>query len=362
MNKIILNYILKGYLKTLLKAFLICYCFGLILNLFEEVEFFKNTEEKVFLPLLLTFVFVPNLILKLLPFIIFISSLWYFLDLKNKTELLSLKVFGYSNFKIFITLAITSFMLGWLVLLILNPISSNLVKFYEKTKAEYSRDLDHLVFINENGLWIKERIGNDHRIISADKSRNVNLKNIIVYIMDDNFKIKEKIYSKSANIENNQWVLSDVVIDKFNKGINDRVERKNLIINSKFTHENIFDLYKNFDTMSFLDLSVNYNILRDKGYSKDHLNQQLNSFLSLPFFLFIMTSIAAILSMGTLKKSNNFHHILAGIVVTILVYYFKDLSIALGQTDRIPLAAASWMPVIALGLLSSVGILQINEK
>ena len=51
MNKIILNYILKGYLKTLLKAFLICYCFGLILNLFEEVEFFKNTEEKVFLPL-----------------------------------------------------------------------------------------------------------------------------------------------------------------------------------------------------------------------------------------------------------------------------------------------------------------------
>ena len=79
-------------------------------------------------------------------------------------------------------------------------------------------------------------------------------------------------------------------------------ERENLIINSKFTHENIFDLYKNFDTMSFLDLSVNYNILRDKGYSKDHLNQQLNSFLSLPFFLFIMTSLAAILSMGTLKN------------------------------------------------------------
>ena len=48
-------------------------------------------------------------------------------------------------------------MLGWLVLLILNPISSNLVKFM-KNKAEYSRDLDHLVFINENGLWIKEEL------------------------------------------------------------------------------------------------------------------------------------------------------------------------------------------------------------
>lgn len=362
MNNIIFNYLLRGYLKTLLKAFLICYCFGLILNLFEEVEFFKSTEEKILLPLLLTFVFVPNLILKLLPFIIFISSLWYFLDLKNNTELLSLKVFGYSNFKIFIILAITSFLIGWLVLLILNPISSNLVKYYEKTKAQHSRDLDHLVFINDNGLWIKEKIGNNHRIISADKSREVNLKNINIYILDNNFKIKEKISSKNANIENNKWLLNEVVIDKFYSTENEKIEKDSLIINSKFTYKNIFDLYKNFDTMSFLDLSINYDNLRDKGYSKDHLDQKLNSFLSLPFFLFIMTSLAATLSMGTLKKSNNFHYILAGIVVTILVFYFKDLSIALGQTDRIPLVAASWMPVIALGLLSSVGILQINEK
>ena len=32
-----------------------------------------------------------------------------------------------------------------------------MVKFYEKTKSNYSKDTDHLVTINRNGVWIKER-------------------------------------------------------------------------------------------------------------------------------------------------------------------------------------------------------------
>ena len=43
-------------------------------------------------------------------------------------------------------------------------------------------------------------------------------------------------------------------------------------------------------------------------------------------------------------------------------YYFKDLSLALGQTNRISLSLAVWIPVVALGLFSSIGVLQINEK
>ena len=47
-------------------------------------------------------------------------------------------------------------MLGWLVLFAINPITSAMVKYYEKTKSEYSLDIDHLVTINKNGLWIRK--------------------------------------------------------------------------------------------------------------------------------------------------------------------------------------------------------------
>ena len=41
MNKIILNYLLKNFLKTLMYSILIMYSFGFILTLFEEIEFLK---------------------------------------------------------------------------------------------------------------------------------------------------------------------------------------------------------------------------------------------------------------------------------------------------------------------------------
>ena len=119
MNNILFKYLLSGYFKTILKVILIFYCFGIILNLFEEIEFFKNTNATLLLPITLTALYIPNMMIKLLPFIVFISSMWFLAHLRNSKDLLVLKVIGYSNFKIFFTLALTSFVFGWLILLLL---------------------------------------------------------------------------------------------------------------------------------------------------------------------------------------------------------------------------------------------------
>ena len=47
-----------------------------------------------------------------------ISSLKFLVDIRNNKDLLSLKIFGYSNFKIFIILSLTSFL--WLDCFVLN--------------------------------------------------------------------------------------------------------------------------------------------------------------------------------------------------------------------------------------------------
>ena len=102
MNNLILNYILKNYFKNFLIITTTFYSFGVILNLFEEVEFLKYADVNIFVPLLLTCIFVPSLIIKLLPFIIFISSIWFMVKIRNNKELLTLKMYGFSNLKIFL--------------------------------------------------------------------------------------------------------------------------------------------------------------------------------------------------------------------------------------------------------------------
>ena len=362
MNKILFQYLVFGFLKTFVKVLLIFYCFGIILNLFEEIEFLKNINTDIFLPLILTALYIPSMIIKLLPFIVFISCMWFLLSIRNNKDLLSLKVFGYSNFRIFFILAVTSFFIGWFVLFAFNPITSTMMKYYEQTKSQYSLDLDHLVTINKNGLWIKETLDSGHRIIHATETEDNFLRDVTIFNLDSNNNIKNKIYSELSNINNNKWVLNNAAIINFKNGMTEEEFHESYSIYSNYNYEKITSLFKNFDTMSFVDLILNYKDLQNKGYNKSYLDQNLNSMLSLPFFLFIMAAVASILTMNTLKKSNNFTFIIVGLISCVSIYYFKDLSIALGQTNRISLSLASWMPIFAIGLFSSIGILQINEK
>ncbi len=362
MNKIFFNYLLINFLKTFSVFVLVFYCFGVILNLFEEIEFFKNMEVSVFIPLLLTSIFIPSMIIKILPFIIFLSSMWFMIRIRNNRDLLTLKVFGFSNLRIFMVLALTSFVLGCLILVFINPITSSMSKFYEKTKSNYSRDIDHLVTFNKNGLWIKENIDENQRIITAAKPDGFNLLDVTIFHIDKNSNLIEKIISKKTNVMNNTWVLDDAIVFRPKDGILIKEELKNYTIESIYNYEKINSLFKNFDTMSFLDLVINYKTLLDNGYNKPFLNQSLHTMLSMPFFLFLMTGLAAILTMNTLKKSDNIKYIIIGLLVSVVIFYFKDLSLALGQTNRIPLILSVWAPVIALTLFTSIGVIQINEK
>ena len=200
MNRILFKYLLSGFFKSIFKVLILFYCCGIILNLFEEIEFFKNLDEPITTPIILTTLYIPSMIIKLLPFIIFVSSMWFLLNLRNSKDLLTLKVFGYSNFKIFFILATSSFIFGWFVLFAINPISSQMVKYYEQTKSEHSRDIDHLISINKNGLWIKENLNSGFRIISADETKNTVLANLEIFNLNKDYKLIEKIYAKTADI------------------------------------------------------------------------------------------------------------------------------------------------------------------
>ena len=264
--------------------------------------------------------------------------------------------------KIFLVLGIFSFLLGWIILSFFNPLSSTMSKYYEKTKSDYSKDIDHLITFNKNGLWIKEILNtNEERIIFAKKAKNNYLEDVTIFFFNEDFEMKEKIFSETAYIENNEWSLKNGTIIKFDKEL---IYKKfeNFEINSIYTYEKISSLFKNTHTISFIDLITNYRNLQESGYSKEFLNESLNKMLTLPFFLLIMTALACILTMHRLKESKNIKFIVVGIMVCVFVFYFKDLSNALGQTNRIPLSLSVWIPILSIGIFSFIGILQINEK
>ena len=107
---------------------------------------------------------------------------------------------------------------------------------------------------------------------------------------------------------------------------------------------------------------MNKDSLSNKGYNMIFLNQNLHTLLTLPFLCFLMTAIGSILTLNTLKQSDGLKYVFVGLITCILVFYFKDLFLALGQSNRMPLVLSIWAPVFTLSFFIFIGVLQINEK
>lgn len=361
MNKILNQYLLVNFFKVFINTVFIFFSLGILLNLFEEIEFFKNLDQSMHLPVMLTLSFVPTLIIELMPFIVFLSSMFYFVSIRSNKDLLSIKIFGYSNLKITLIITFFTFLMGWVLLLFITPITSTLVKFYETEKSKYSRDVDHLISVNKNGLWIKEITNNGYKIINAEKIEGQNLKKISIFIFSTENKILRRIEAESAIILDNPWKMKNAHVYEDNNG-NKKVWHEEYDFYTEKVLDKINSLFRNLNTLSFFDLVKDYKYLNEIGYSKKLLNTTIHKFVALPFFISLMVVLAAIFTIGSSDARQNYYYVIISILISVIIFYFKDLSIALGQTGKINLILSIWMPVVVIGLFCSMGLIQINEK
>ena len=72
------KYLAKELIKIVFNISLIFFCLGIIMNLFEEINFFKDIDVGIYLPMMLSLLYVPSLFYNMFPFIIFLSGIWFF--------------------------------------------------------------------------------------------------------------------------------------------------------------------------------------------------------------------------------------------------------------------------------------------
>ena len=121
----------KEFFKVVINMSLIFFWLGFILNLFEEINFFKDFDVGIKVPIILSALFVPILLYNMFPFVVLLSGIWYFLKIKKTDEIIGMKISGMSNFSVMLIPSIVSIILGIFFITLVNPITSVLVKKYE---------------------------------------------------------------------------------------------------------------------------------------------------------------------------------------------------------------------------------------
>ena len=91
---IINKYLSREFFKIVMNISLTFFCLGFIINLFEEINFFKDIDVGINVPIMLSTLFVPSMIYNMFPFVILFSGIWFFLKIRKTDEIIALRVSG----------------------------------------------------------------------------------------------------------------------------------------------------------------------------------------------------------------------------------------------------------------------------
>ncbi len=349
-----------SFFKSLGIVTLIFLCITIILNVFEELSFFKNVENINFtLPIFLTLLNSPSILFDIFPFIFLIATLYFFSEIIDKNELNVYKNYGLTNLKIINIITITSFITGVFIVLVFYNISANLKFFYLDIKNNFSKDDKYLAVITSNGLWIKDETKENINLINAEKIENNFLKNVIITQFDKNFDFKKIITADKVNIKNKSWLIHDPSITNENE----LTKKENQIVfEANFDKEKISSLFSNLSSLNILDLNELKKDYKTLGYSTILLNAHQLKLYSYPIYLSIMVCLSSILMFNVKFNKSKIFNFILGILISVTIYYVNFFFKLLTESEKIPITVSVWAPQIILLLIACIGLVKVNEK
>ena len=352
-------YLSKVFTTTLLKTFIVFLSLAFILNIFEEINFFKDLEVSITLPIFLTFLNIPSVIFDIFPFIFLIAAQFAFIKLMDQNEIIVLKNFGLDNLKIIKILSMLSFLIGLAIITIYYNFSSSLKYSYLNLKNSYAKDNKYLAVITENGIWIKDQVRENINIINANNFKNKILYDVDIIQFDENFNFKNNIISKEIIIDDKTWIIKEALVSN-SKGQLKTI--KNFKLETNLNYNDVSSLYSNLSSLNIFELNNLRKKYENINYSSTEVNSAIQKLVSFPFYLTVMTILAATIMINIKHNKSKIFHLIFGILISVIIYYLSFFFEELGKNEQIPIGISIWVPLIIIMLISTISLIRINEK
>jgi len=359
MVKTLDRYFISLFFKKLLILSVIFFSLSFTLTIFEEITFLSETTSAFYLPFMLAIFDAPTTLLEIFPFIILITAQLFFIDLIKKKENELIKINNLNNLYLIKLLALCSFVFGIVIITIYYPISSKLKFIYSDIKNVYSEDGKYLKHLNDNGIWIKDEIKNEIYIINGATKKDPFLEDVFISKFNNNFDLIENIFAKKIDITNDVWIIKKPIIFKNNRQI--QLE-ENIKLSTHFNIDKINSAFRNLNSFNLIQL---INIKKENtllGYSSQDIDLHFLKIISLPIYFTVLVIISSIIMLNIKRNKPYIFHILLGISLSVVIYYINNIFNVFGLTNKIPIYLSIFFPIIFLSIISTIGLIRINEK
>ena len=356
MNKINF-YLFKLTSKYIFINICIVTLFVIFINVIEISRMLEKEDQGIYNYIYLTFLKIPSIINQTIPFVVIVSIAFLFRNLINNNELVSIRNIGLSIFDIFKPISLSILFVGFLILLIINPLSANFEYKMNKTLNKNLTDI-YSIKISKSGMWIKNQISETKKnfinILNLDL-KEMSANNIKILSVDE--KNKLFITADKGKILNGEFILNEVVIFDI---ITEEYKKINSYkLNLNFSKQNLIDSISNFKLIPFYDYFTHIKNLEKFNLHSPEISLFYLSEILKPLFLVILGFIVMGYS-GKFKKNESFFKILfIAILIGFLIFILKEiitkLTISLNINFIISYSVIFFIPFI-IGLYQVIKI------
>ena len=341
-------------LKSMLAVFAGMLALIMLLDYVEMMRKASDIPQISALLVLQTSVFrVPQVAERLMPFCVLIGTMWAFLNLSRRLELVVARSAGISAWQ-FITPAVTAaFVLGVLATTIYNPISASLQEQAKRLETQMFRGS---AAENRGGFWGRQRTDEGLAIINAKASRDqgVELTSVTIFTFDLQGRFRERIEAKAASLQSGRWELENAKIYTVDGAPS---EKATLSVPTDLTPEQIRESFANPETVSFWELPQYIDMAARSDLAGAGYRLQFHKLLAKPMLLASMVLLAAAVSLRFFRFGGVQSMVLSGVIAGFLLYVLSKVTDDMSKADLLSPIGAAWLQVAFGSLIGGVALL-----
>ncbi len=355
------RYLFRQYLVLFLATLAGLFVLIMVLDGVELLRRSANREVPVGIVALMTLLKLPEIGFQLVPFAILVSAMFLFWKLTRTRELVVVRAYGVSAWQFLSPVIAAAAMIGVLQILVLNPMGAGMLGRFEQLESRYLQGRASLIEVGRSGIWLSQvEEGGGQALIRAETivGPERELRPITILVLRDFSRIALRIEGAGGVLENGQWRIRDAWIDR-DGAPPERVAEYRLP--SDLTMDRIESSFAPPETIGFWDLPAFIEQLEAAGLSGLRHRLYYQSMLSQPVVFATMVLFAAIFTLRMSRRGSTLFMIICGIVAGFLLFLVRDVVLALGGSQTLPVVVAAWAPALASLMIATAAILHLED-
>lgn len=335
-----------------------------VIDLWNQIG---NRNVSTFTVLTMSLSKTPDLMLQLLPFAVLLGSLIWLNQLNKRQELVALRAVGLPARRFLMGPVIACLLLGGLALGVGNPVSSTMLKRYERWNAATFPNSTKGLITAGGSVWLRQSddegphaTGRDYFIYGRKVSSNGdNLGQATVFVFDKDNNFIARLDAQQAKLEEGLWRLKNVFMLTPRQEI---VRQEEVTMPTNLTPEQIQASFNPPGTLDIFELREFIHTLAETGFKTGRHAMAYQRLLALPFMCLAMLMLAVPFGLKFTRTRGLGVVIISGVCMGFGFYLFGNVMAAYGLAGRLDVRLAAWLPATIACLISVALMLQLREE